>query len=83
MLEQMLSGTTFPLTCIIWASSDLSQAINDPLETGRNLRAIWEITQKHLAFARMPRTPWKFIGFPCDSQDEHTARKEGSCSNLG
>lgn len=71
------------LVSITWASSDLSQAINDPLETGRNLCAIWEITQRHLAFARMLWTPWKFIGFPCDSQDEHTARKEGSCSNLG
>lgn len=59
---------------IICASSSLCQAARNPLETWRGLCAIWEMTQRHLAFAEMPCALWKFIGFSCDSQDRSTQR---------
>lgn len=66
---------------IVCASSNLSQAACDPPETWTNLCAIWEMTQRHLAFAQKPCALWKFIVFSCDTRTE--AHKEGSCSNLG
>lgn len=70
VLQQMLSGTTFPLTCQ-YCLCFLQPLPGSQWSTRNVEKFVYNLGNyiRHLAFAQMPCAVWKFTGFSSDSQD--------------